>query len=184
MANRRMLTAGQTLARAAWLVHWLVHGLEVLAHRCLHALRIGSGHVLTKARPAGAHAGFASHSLQHQRRRAPWRPRSPARARDAGPVAQSSRSADGPLPKDRPVMPDASRRCRYGGSSARCDRLCRRPGPVELLRRGFDLTLVRAFDPVPDIAPAIELAADLGFRRILTSVQAATAAEGRAGLER
>jgi copper homeostasis protein len=55
---------------------------------------------------------------------------------------------------------------------------------VELLRRGFDLTLVRAFDPVPDIAPAIELAADLGLRRILTSGQAATAAEGRAGLER
>ncbi|MCA3442072.1 MAG: hypothetical protein INF52_01695 [Rhodobacter sp.] len=55
---------------------------------------------------------------------------------------------------------------------------------MELLRRGFDLTLVRAFDPVPDIAPAIELAADLGFRRILTSGQAATAAEGRAGLER
>ena len=101
MANRRMLTAWQTLARAAW----LAHGLEVLAHRCLHALRIGSGHVLTKARPAGAHAGFASHSLQHQRRRAPWRPRSPARARDAGPVAQSSRSADGPSPRTDPSCP-------------------------------------------------------------------------------
>ena len=49
---------------------------------------------------------------------------------------------------------------------------------------GLDLTLHRAFDLVPDIAPAIELAADLGFRRILTSGQAATAAEGRAGLER
>jgi copper homeostasis protein len=49
---------------------------------------------------------------------------------------------------------------------------------------GLDLTLHRAFDLVPDLAPAIDLAVDLGFRRILTSGQAATAAEGRAGLER
>jgi copper homeostasis protein len=48
---------------------------------------------------------------------------------------------------------------------------------------GLDLTLHRAFDLVPDMAPAIDLAVDLGFRRILTSGQAATAAEGRAGLE-
>ncbi len=49
---------------------------------------------------------------------------------------------------------------------------------------GLDLTLHRAFDLVPDIAPAIDLAAALGFRRILTSGRAATAAEGRACLER
>lgn len=48
---------------------------------------------------------------------------------------------------------------------------------------GLDLTLHRAFDLVPDMAPALDLAAGLGFRRILTSGQAETAAEGRAGLE-
>ncbi len=49
---------------------------------------------------------------------------------------------------------------------------------------GLDLTLHRAFDLVPDMAPALDLAAGLGFRRILTSGQAETAAQGRAGLER
>ncbi|MCA3440979.1 MAG: copper homeostasis protein CutC [Rhodobacter sp.] len=49
---------------------------------------------------------------------------------------------------------------------------------------GLDLTLHRAFDLVPDMAPALDLAAGLGFRRILTSGQAATATQGRAGLER
>jgi copper homeostasis protein len=49
---------------------------------------------------------------------------------------------------------------------------------------GLDLTLHRAFDLVPDLGTAIDLAVALGFRRILTSGQAATAAEGRAGLER
>lgn len=49
---------------------------------------------------------------------------------------------------------------------------------------GLDLTLHRAFDLVPDLGAAIDLAVGLGFRRILTSGQAATASEGRAGLER
>jgi len=49
---------------------------------------------------------------------------------------------------------------------------------------GLDLTLHRAFDLVPDLGAAIDLAVDLGFRRILSSGQAASAALGRAGLER
>jgi copper homeostasis protein len=61
-------------------------------------------------------------------------------------------------------------------------------GPV--LRRlvaaaqGMDLTLHRAFDLVPDMPAALDMAVALGFRRILTSGQAATAAQGRAMLAR
>jgi copper homeostasis protein len=47
---------------------------------------------------------------------------------------------------------------------------------------GMDLTLHRAFDLVPDVAEAVDLAAGLGFRRILTSGGAARAAEGLARL--
>lgn len=43
---------------------------------------------------------------------------------------------------------------------------------------GLDLTLHRAFDLVPDIADAVEIAAKLGFSRILTSGRARTALEG------
>ncbi|WP_028752732.1 copper homeostasis protein CutC [Rhizobium leucaenae] len=44
-------------------------------------------------------------------------------------------------------------------------------------------TLHRAFDLVPDIEEAVELAISLGFERILTSGRAKTAAEGLTGLE-
>jgi copper homeostasis protein len=47
--------------------------------------------------------------------------------------------------------------------------------------KGLDLTLHRAFDITPDPFAALEDAIDLGFSRILTSGQAATAPEG-AGL--
>ncbi len=43
---------------------------------------------------------------------------------------------------------------------------------------GLGLTLHRAFDLVPDIAEAVEIAAGLGFERILTSGGAPTALEG------
>jgi copper homeostasis protein len=48
---------------------------------------------------------------------------------------------------------------------------------------GLDMTLHRAFDLVPDIAEAVEIAARLGFSRILTSGGTKTAAEGVQGLE-
>lgn len=47
---------------------------------------------------------------------------------------------------------------------------------------GLDLTLHRAFDLVPDITEAVEIAVKLGFSRILTSGGARTAFEGRQGL--
>ncbi|MCB1447943.1 MAG: copper homeostasis protein CutC [Rhizobiaceae bacterium] len=47
----------------------------------------------------------------------------------------------------------------------------------------LDLTLHRAFDLVPDIAEAVELAVTLGFSRILTSGRAKSAAEGLDGLK-
>jgi copper homeostasis protein len=50
--------------------------------------------------------------------------------------------------------------------------------------RGMGLTLHRAFDLVPDIDEAVELAVRLGFERILTSGQEKTAAEGVAAIER
>jgi copper homeostasis protein len=43
---------------------------------------------------------------------------------------------------------------------------------------GLGLTLHRAFDLVPDLAEAINLAVDLGFERILTSGQALSAPQG------
>ena len=49
---------------------------------------------------------------------------------------------------------------------------------------GLGLTLHRAFDLVPDMTEAINLAVDLGFERILTSGQALTAPAGVAGLAR
>lgn len=49
---------------------------------------------------------------------------------------------------------------------------------------GLGLTLHRAFDLVPDIEEAVELAVELGFERILTSGLAKTAAEGVAAIER
>ncbi len=49
---------------------------------------------------------------------------------------------------------------------------------------GLGLTLHRAFDLVPAIEPAVDLAVDLGFERILTSGRAATATEGLADLAR
>lgn len=48
---------------------------------------------------------------------------------------------------------------------------------------GLDLTLHRAFDLVPDIAEAVEIAVKLGFSRILTSGGAKTAFEGMDGLK-
>lgn len=48
--------------------------------------------------------------------------------------------------------------------------------------RGLDLTLHRAFDLVPDLAEAVELAVALGFRRILTSGRAIRAEDGLADL--
>lgn len=50
--------------------------------------------------------------------------------------------------------------------------------------KGLGLTLHRAFDLVPDVAPAIELAVNLGFARILTSGQAPSAPEGLEALSR
>jgi copper homeostasis protein len=47
---------------------------------------------------------------------------------------------------------------------------------------GLDRTLHRAFDLVPHIPEAMEIAAKLGFARILTSGGARTAIEGRQGL--
>ena len=57
---------------------------------------------------------------------------------------------------------------------------------ARLTRRaaGLGLTLHRAFDLVPDLAAAIDLAVELGFARILTSGQAASAPEGVAVLAR
>lgn len=49
--------------------------------------------------------------------------------------------------------------------------------------RGLDLTLHRAFDLVPDIPEAVEIAIKLGFSRILTSGGARTAADGVQGLK-
>lgn len=49
---------------------------------------------------------------------------------------------------------------------------------------GLDLTLHRAFDLVPDIAEAVEIAVKLGFSRILTSGGARIAVEGLPGLKR
>lgn len=57
-------------------------------------------------------------------------------------------------------------------------------GTLATAAAGLDLTLHRAVDLVPDLAPAIDQAVGLGFHRILTSGQAATAAEGRIGLGR
>ncbi|MFT4180881.1 MAG: copper homeostasis protein CutC [Rhizobium sp.] len=48
---------------------------------------------------------------------------------------------------------------------------------------GLGKTLHRAFDLVPDIVEAVELAISLGFERILTSGCEKTAQEGVAGLE-
>lgn len=47
---------------------------------------------------------------------------------------------------------------------------------------GLGLTLHRAFDLVPDIASAVEIAVELGFERILTSGGAPTALEGLGNL--
>jgi len=47
---------------------------------------------------------------------------------------------------------------------------------------GLDTTLHRAFDLVPDIPEAVEIAVRLGFTRILTSGGARTALEGLPGL--
>jgi len=47
---------------------------------------------------------------------------------------------------------------------------------------GMDMTLHRAFDLVPDIPEAVEIAVKLGFSRILTSGGARTAIEGLPGL--
>ena len=48
---------------------------------------------------------------------------------------------------------------------------------------GLDMTLHRAFDLVPNIPDAVEIAARLGFSRILTSGGARTAMEGLPGLK-
>jgi copper homeostasis protein len=48
---------------------------------------------------------------------------------------------------------------------------------------GLDMTLHRAFDLVPNIPDAVEIAVKLGFTRILTSGGARTALEGLAGLK-
>ncbi|MGB8815229.1 MAG: copper homeostasis protein CutC [Paracoccaceae bacterium] len=50
--------------------------------------------------------------------------------------------------------------------------------------QGMGLTLHRAFDLVPDMAEAVEVAVGLGFERILTSGQAVTAVAGIEGLAR
>ena len=49
---------------------------------------------------------------------------------------------------------------------------------------GLDVTLHRAFDLVPGIPEAVEIAAKLGFSRILTSGGAKTAPEGMDELKR
>lgn len=49
---------------------------------------------------------------------------------------------------------------------------------------GLDLTLHRAFDLVPDISQAVEIAVKLGFSRILTSGRASTALSGIEDLRR
>lgn len=59
-------------------------------------------------------------------------------------------------------------------------------GALALLRRiagDLDCTLHRAFDLVPDVAEAVEIAVDLGFHRILTSGGAVKVADGLARLE-
>lgn len=48
--------------------------------------------------------------------------------------------------------------------------------------QGLDLTLHRAFDLVPNIPEAVEIAVKLGFNRILTSGGARTGIEGLGGL--
>jgi copper homeostasis protein len=48
---------------------------------------------------------------------------------------------------------------------------------------GLDLTLHRAFDLVPEIGEAVEIAVKLGFSRILTSGGARTATEGIDGIK-
>ncbi len=49
---------------------------------------------------------------------------------------------------------------------------------------GLGVTLHRAFDLVPDIAEAVDIAVDLGFERILTSGRSLTALAGIDDLER
>lgn len=49
---------------------------------------------------------------------------------------------------------------------------------------GLDMTLHRAFDLVPNIPEAVEIAVKLGFSRILTSGGEKTAIDGLPGLER
>lgn len=49
--------------------------------------------------------------------------------------------------------------------------------------KGLDLTLHRAFDLVPGIPEAVEIAVKLGFSRILTSGGAKTAIEGMVGVK-
>lgn len=49
---------------------------------------------------------------------------------------------------------------------------------------GLGITLHRSFDLVPDLAEAVDLAADLGFERILTSGRSLTALAGIDDLER
>lgn len=51
-----------------------------------------------------------------------------------------------------------------------------------LQAQGLGSTLHRAFDLVPDLAEAVEIAASLGFERILTSGGAVTAIAGQHGL--
>jgi copper homeostasis protein len=48
---------------------------------------------------------------------------------------------------------------------------------------GLDMTLHRAFDLVPDIPDAVEIAVKLGFSRILTSGGAKTVMDGLSGLK-
>lgn len=57
MANHGMLTAGATLARAAW----LAHELEALAHQYYHSLLIGGAHLLTDSQIAETAAAFAGY---------------------------------------------------------------------------------------------------------------------------
>jgi len=59
-------------------------------------------------------------------------------------------------------------------------------GALAVLRRaaaGLDCTLHRAFDLVPDVAEAVEVAVSLGFDRILTSGGAGRVADGLPRLE-
>lgn len=70
------------------------------------------------------------------------------------------------------------------GASLPDDRLDRRV--LQMLAKeaeGLDRTLHRAFDLVPDIAEAVDIAVKLGFARILTSGGATTAMDGMAGLK-